>query len=185
MENGGGTKVDQFDDIGGGHDAVVKFEVAVRKPDRMQIFDAVTYLTEYAVDLGAAHFTRHDNAEEVKRGIFHDLVVMSMIRNNVHSLNNVRMLQRRANTELRSHFLLILLLALSSPFRTEFLDSEDVSAILVAGFNETHSTTSTRSEDTAPFTIFLGEMCMRRFGKGDDGMTAIRMRRCNTARWMY
>jgi len=40
----------------------------------VEVFDAVADLAEDAVYLWAAHFTRHDDAEEIKGSIFHNLV---------------------------------------------------------------------------------------------------------------
>lgn len=73
VEDGSGTKVDQFNNIRRSHNAVIEFEVTVGKSDGVEIFDAVAYLAEYAVDLRPAHLATHDDAEEVKGGIFHDL----------------------------------------------------------------------------------------------------------------
>ena len=98
-----------------------------------------------------------------------------MIRNNIHGLNNIRMLQRRADTELRCHFLLIFLFAFPRPFGSEFLDSKDVAAILMAGFDQSYCTTSPGSKDTAPFSIFLSKVCLCRLGKRYYGMGAIGM----------
>ena len=65
----------------------------------------------------------------------HYLVIMPMIRDDVHGLDNVRMLQRGADTELGCYLLLVFLLALPGAFGPEFLDSEDVAAVLMAGFD--------------------------------------------------
>jgi hypothetical protein len=73
MEDGSGAKVDQFNNIRRSHNAVIKFEVSVSEADGVQIFDAIAYLAEYAVDLRSTHLATHDDAEEVKGGILHDL----------------------------------------------------------------------------------------------------------------
>lgn len=67
------SKVDKLHDIRGGHDAVVEFQIAVRKPDGVQVFNAIADLAEDAVNLRPTHLARHHNAEEVVRSIFHDL----------------------------------------------------------------------------------------------------------------
>ena len=103
------------------------------------------------------------------------LIVMPMIRNDIHGLNNVRMLQRRADTELCCHFLLVFLFAFTRPFGPELLDSEDVAAILMAGFDQSYCTTSPGTKDTAPFSIFLSKVCLRRLGKRYYGVGAIDM----------
>ena len=73
MKNGSSAEIDELDNIIWSHDAIVKLEVTVGKAHFMKIFDAVTYLAKYAVDLRAAHFGRHDDAEEIEGSVLHYL----------------------------------------------------------------------------------------------------------------
>jgi len=170
VEDGSSAKVDQFDDIRLGHDAVVEFEVTVRKSDGVEILDAVAYLTEYAVDLWPTHLARHDDAKEIKRRIFHDLIVMTMITNDIDGLNDIGVFESRTDTKLCGDLLLVFLLGLTIPFRPEFLDSKDVTTVLVAGLDKAHCTTCARSEYATPFAILFSEMGLGGLGKGVDGV---------------
>ena len=73
VEDGGGAKVDELDDVVGRHDAVVELEIAVGEPHLVQVLYAVTDLAEDAIDLGAAHLAGHDDTEEVVRRVLHHL----------------------------------------------------------------------------------------------------------------
>jgi hypothetical protein len=73
MKNGSSTEINELDDVVWGHDAIIKLEVTVGKAHFVKIFYTVTNLTKYAVDLRAAHLCRHDDAEEIKRSVLHDL----------------------------------------------------------------------------------------------------------------
>lgn len=73
MKYGSGAEIDELDDIVWSHDAVVKLEVTVGKAHFVKIFDTFAYLAKYAVDLGAAHLGRHDDAKEIKWGVLHYL----------------------------------------------------------------------------------------------------------------
>lgn len=91
----------------------------------------------------------------VQRLLRHYLVIMTMVGNDIHSLDNVRVFQCRANAKLCRHLLLILFFAFSGPFGPELLDSEYVTAVLMAGFNQSNCTASSGTKDAAPFAIFL------------------------------
>lgn len=69
-----GAKVDEFDDIATGEDAIVEFEIAMGEARGVEIGDAVANLTEDAEYFWTKHFGRHDDGEEVIRGVFHDLL---------------------------------------------------------------------------------------------------------------
>jgi hypothetical protein len=56
MEDGGGAKIDEFDDVIRCHDTVVKFEIPMSETHFVEIFHAITYLAKDAIDLRAAHF---------------------------------------------------------------------------------------------------------------------------------
>ena len=72
-KNDRGTKVDEFDDVTAGEDAVVEFEIPMGETQRVEIGHTVAYLTEDTKYLWTKHFGGHDDREEVVRGIFHDL----------------------------------------------------------------------------------------------------------------
>jgi hypothetical protein len=74
VKDGSGTKIDEFDDVLFGHDAVVKFEVTMSETYFVKILYAITNLAKDAIDLWTTHFSCHDDREEVVRSEFHDLV---------------------------------------------------------------------------------------------------------------
>jgi len=77
MEDSGSTKIDKLNDVIGRHDAVIELEITVSETHLMEILNAIADLTEDTVDFRPAHFTRHNNAEQIKGCILHNL---SMIR---------------------------------------------------------------------------------------------------------
>lgn len=85
---------------------------------------------------------------------------MAIIGDNINSFDNVLMLQSGSNTELGGDFLLILPFSFACAFWAELLDSENTSAILGAGFDETDGSTSAASKHTTPFAILLGEVSL-------------------------
>jgi len=77
MEDSGSTKIDKLNDVIGRHDAVIELEITVSETHLMEILNAIADLTEDTVDFRPTHFTRHNNAEQIKGCILHNL---SMIR---------------------------------------------------------------------------------------------------------
>ena len=73
MKHGRGAEIDEFDHVISGHHAVVKLEIPVCEAHAMEIVDAVDNLAENAVNLWSGHLSGHDDAEQIKRRIFHDL----------------------------------------------------------------------------------------------------------------
>jgi hypothetical protein len=73
----------------------------------MKIGDAVTYLSKDAKDFWTEHLGRHDDGEEVIRGIFHDLVVMTVIADDVDGFDDVDMLQASPDAEFCSYLFLV------------------------------------------------------------------------------
>lgn len=73
VEHGGSSKINQLDNIVGGHDTVVEFEVTVSKAHFVEILYAVTDLAENAVNFWTTHLPAHNDAKKVERGILHDL----------------------------------------------------------------------------------------------------------------
>jgi hypothetical protein len=109
MEYGCSAKVDELDDVLLGHDTVVKFEVPVCESHFVEVLHAVTDLAKDAVDFWTTHFAGHDHREEVVRSELHDLVIVAMVVNDIDGLDDIRVLERRADTELCGDLLLVLL----------------------------------------------------------------------------
>lgn len=124
----------------------------------MEIFDTVTDLTENAINFWTTHFTCHDDAEQVIRGIFHDLVVKTTVCDNVDGLDDIGMFESRAEAEFCCDLFLVLFLCLSGPFRAKLFDGIDDVSGLVTGLDESDRATSAAAEDAAELSVFLGEM---------------------------
>ena len=82
-------------------------------------------------------------------------IIVAIIRNDVHSVDDVGMLQSGANAKLCGNLFLILLFALTSALWTKLLDSIDSASTFTACLNESHGAASTASKYTAPFTILF------------------------------
>lgn len=61
VEDSRSAKIDDLDYVVGGHDTIVELEVTMCQTEGVEIFDAVAYLTEDAVDFGTTHLSRHDD----------------------------------------------------------------------------------------------------------------------------
>ena len=106
-----------------------------------------------------------------------------MITNNIHRLNHIHMPQRDTHTKLGSNLPLILLFRLTAPLWSKLFNGIGRSTLLLSTFDESDRTARTRSQDFAPFPIFLGQMRMSRFVQGwmsqrDDWMRHTRVIRC-------
>jgi hypothetical protein len=95
---------------------------------------------------------------------------MAVIRNDIDGLDDIGVFESRTDAKLCGNLLLVFLLGFTVAFRSEFLDSKDVTAVLVAGLDEAHRTPCARAEDATPFAILLSEMGLGGLGKGVDGM---------------
>jgi hypothetical protein len=95
---------------------------------------------------------------------------MTMIANDIDGLDDIGVFESRTDTKLCGNLLLIFLLGLTTAFRPEFLDSKDVTAVLIAGLDEAHRTACSRSEDATPFAILFSEMRLGGLRKGVDAM---------------
>jgi hypothetical protein len=73
VKDGGSAKVDELNDIVCGHDAVIELEVTMGKAHFMEILDTIADLTEYTVDFRSTHLSGHDDTEEIKGSVLHDL----------------------------------------------------------------------------------------------------------------
>ena len=80
---------------------------------------------------------------------------MPMITNDVHGLDDIRMMQRTANAELSRHLLLVFLLRFARPFWSKLLNRVDAAAISRRGLDEPYSPTSARAQRPTPFPILL------------------------------
>jgi hypothetical protein len=85
-----------------------------------------------------------------------DLVIMTMIRNDVHRLDNVAMLEGGANAKLGGDLFLILSLGFGRALRSEFLDSEDGPTRLRAALDETDGASRSGPEHATPLAVLLG-----------------------------
>jgi len=88
---------------------------------------------------------------------------MATVADDVDGFDDVRMLESGTDTKLGSNLLLVLLLGLTRTFGSELFDGEDV-AILFS-LDQPDSTARTRTKDSAPFAVLLGEMCLCGLGK--------------------
>lgn len=166
MEDGSCAKIDKFDNVVGGHDTVIKFEVTMGEADRVEVVNAFANLAEDAVDLRTAHLLRHDNTKEVVGSILHHLIVVATIADDVDSFDDITMLECGTNTKFCGDLLLVLLFALAGTFRPKLLDSEYVTPVL--SLDQSDGAAGARTEDSAPFTILFGEMGLGGLGQGYD-----------------
>lgn len=166
MEDGSRAKIDEFDDVAGRHDTVIKFEVTMGKTDGVEVVNAFADLAEDTVDLRTAHLLRHDNTKEVVGSILHHLVIVATIANDVDGFDYIRMLERGTNTKFSGDLLLVLLFALAGSLRPELLDSEYVTPVL--SLDQSDGTAGARTEDSAPFAVLFGKMSLSGLGEGYD-----------------
>jgi hypothetical protein len=90
------------------------------------------------------------------------LVVMAMITNDVNGLDHVHVLQACANTKLGSYLLLVLPRCLASPTGAEFFYCIHCTTSFFAPADKTDSAARTRTQDTTPFSILFGKVCVGR-----------------------
>jgi hypothetical protein len=141
----------------------------------VQILNTIADLPEHAINLWATHLAGHDHAEEVVWCIFHDLIVVSMVTNNVDRFDDVGVFECRTNAKFRGDFLLVLLLGLSRALGPKLLNGKYMTTVFVAGFYEAHCTTCTGAQDATPFPVLLGYVGLGSPGKRINGL---RMRGC-------
>lgn len=63
VENCSSAEIDELDDVVGGHDTVVEFQVAVCETHAVEVRDTLDDLAEDTIDLWSAHLARHDDAK--------------------------------------------------------------------------------------------------------------------------
>ncbi len=95
---------------------------------------------------------------------------MSVVAHDIDGLDDIGVLESRADAKLRGNLLLVFLLRLTNTFWPELLDGKDMTTVLVTGFDEAHRPACTGAKDATPFAILLGEMRLGGAGKGIDGM---------------
>lgn len=156
MKDNRGTKVDNLDDILLCHDAIVELEISVCESHAVEIVDAVDDLAKDAVNFWTGHLTGHDDAEQVKGSILHDLVEMAMIANDFNRFDNVRVLERGAHAKLCSNLFVIFSFRLSGLSLAKLFYGINCPAVLCLALDESYRAACTRAENFAPFTIFLG-----------------------------
>ena len=93
---------------------------------------------------------------------------MTMVANDINSLNDIGVFESRTDTKLCGDLLLVFLLGLTTAFRSKLFDSKDVTTVLAAGLYEAHRTACARAEDAAPFAILFSEMRLGGLRKGVD-----------------
>jgi len=155
MKNGSSAEINELDNIVWGHDAIIKLEVAVGKAHFVKIFNTVTYLAKYAVDLRAAHLGRHDDAEEIKWSVLHYLIIMTMIGDDVKGVYDVGVFQGGTDAKLGSNLFLVLFFTLTRTLGSEFLGGIDRTTILGASFYEANGASSASAQDATQFSIFF------------------------------
>lgn len=153
-----GAKVDEFDNIATGKDAVVEFEVAMGETEGVEISNTVADLAKDTENLWAKHLGGHDDGEEVIRSVLHDLlelrwapgaqgdtylVVVAMIADDVDGLDDIDVLEASANAKLGAHFLFVLALGLTCATGTELFDGVYCASGLCTAADETDGSPST------------------------------------------
>lgn len=117
----------------------------------MQVGDPAKDLQRSTCYLFFAHLSRHDNRKKVERRVFHNFVPFAFLLNNIHSLDDVAMVQRGPDTELCCDFLVVLALALVRMSISELLDCKGHAVTLA--LHEPHRSTRTRAQDFPKFSI--------------------------------
>lgn len=174
MKNGRSSKVDQFDNVIGSHDAIVQFEVAMCETHSMEIVDRIANLAKYTVDFWTTHAAGHYDAKEVIGGVLHDLwessagpetvcrathlVIVAVVRDNVDSVYNVCVFESAADAKLCGDLFLVLLFGLALPAGPKLLYGIDGAAILCAGLYEADGSAGPRAKDLAPLAVLFGQM---------------------------
>lgn len=94
-------------------------------------------------------------------GMRADLVVVTVVVDDVDRLDHVDVLERDSDAELCGHLLLVLLLALAHPLGSELLDRVDDPAALGRALDQPNGPTSTRPEHTPPLSVLLAQVRLR------------------------
>lgn len=81
---------------------------------------------------------------------------MATVTDDVDGFDDIRVLECRANTKFGGNLLLVLLFCLARSFGSEFLNSEDTTAVL--SLDKPDGTASARTQDSAPFAILFSKM---------------------------
>lgn len=136
----------------------------------MQILDTVADLPEHAINLWATHLAGHNHAEQVVWRVFHDLIVMAVVTNDVDRFDNIRVFECRTDAKFCGDFLLVLLLRLTRALGPELLYGKYMTAVFVARLYKPYCTTCARAKDTTPFSVLLGNVSLGSLGKGIYGM---------------
>lgn len=98
------------------------------------------------------------------------LVIMSILANDIHRLDDVDVLQRGADTEFGGYLFLVFLLAFTGSFRSELFDCVDGAPIFRRCFDETDGAASTGTQGPAPFAVLFSEMSVSSVMEGEDGL---------------
>jgi len=103
---------------------IFRLNVAMSYTLAVQICNTAEDLLEAAFDLGARHSSLLDGSVQIAtRAILHDFApVLIFVLNEVHSLDDVHVMQSRGNAELGCKFLYVFFLSLVLSPLAEFLD---------------------------------------------------------------
>lgn len=93
-----------------------------------------------------------------------------MVTNDIDRFDDVGMFECRADAKLCGDFLLVLLLGLTGALGPKLLYGKYMTAVFVAGLDQTHSTTSTGAQDTTPLAILFSNMSLSSLGQRIDDM---------------
>lgn len=133
----------------------------------VKIFDTITNLAKYAVDLWATHLSGHDDAEEIKWGVLHylrmlglegkvvetsqltHLVIVTVVGDDIKGVYDIGVFECRTYTKLGSNFFLIFFFTLARTFGSKLLCGINGASILGIALYETNCATGTSTKDTA------------------------------------
>lgn len=115
----------------------------------VKIFDTITNLAKYAVDLWATHLSGHDDAEEIKWGVLHYLVIVTVVGDDIKGVYDIGVFECRTYTKLGSNFFLIFFFTLARTFGSKLLCGINGASILGIALYETNCATGTSTKDTA------------------------------------
>lgn len=92
-------------------------------------------------------------------------VVMAIFPDDIHSFDNIPVLQGATDTELGRNLFLVFLLALSRAFGAKFLDSKYAASVLGRGFDKPDSASCARAKNSPPLAVLFADMRVRGFLK--------------------
>lgn len=94
---------------------------------------------------------------------------MPMIAHNIECLDDVGVLERRADTKLSSDLFVVLLFRFARAAWTELLDRIDYAPVLCFALDEADCAPSSGPKRSTKFAILFGNRCVGRVSKGCKG----------------